>query len=276
MRKPWTGEQLALLRRHYPTSRAKAVAPIVGHPWMAVIAKAKQLGIAKARRQIRRPWTDVEIARLRELYPDTPSHVIARELGRPLHHIYNRAQVLGLAKSEAYLASPHACRLRRGDNVGARSRFQKGHVPANKGLRRPGWFSGRMQETQFKKGMRSGVAAQNWMPVGAERDIDGYRYTKISDVPNVPYSRNWRPTHVLLWEKHYGTVPPGYALKFIDGDRANVALGNLCLVSRADLGRLNVMWNRYPRELCEVIQLRGAVRRRIRRKQREEQDRRSA
>jgi DNA-binding GntR family transcriptional regulator len=30
-------------------------------------------------------------------------------------------------------------------------------------------------------------------------------------------------------------------------------------VSHADLARLNVMWNRYPRELCEVIQLRGAL-----------------
>lgn len=236
MRKPWTETELALLRERYPTTRAKALAAIVGHPWMAVITKAKQLGIAKARRQIRRPWTDVEIARLRQLYPDTPTHAIARELGRPLHHIYNRAQVLGLAKSEAYLASPHACRLRRGDNVGARYRYPKGHVPANKGLRRPGWYAGRMRETQFKKGQR-GI---RWLPIGAEvRDGDGYLIRKVTE-KGIGRQR-WRFVHVILWEEAYGPVPPGYAVKFIDGDRANVALGNLCLVSRADLARLNVM-----------------------------------
>jgi len=58
---------------------------------------------------------------------------------------------MGLTKSAAYLASPAACRLRKGDNVGAARRFRPGHVPANKGLRRPGWSTGRMAETQFKK-----------------------------------------------------------------------------------------------------------------------------
>jgi hypothetical protein len=49
---------------------------------------------------------------------------------------------MGLRKSAEYLAGPEACRLQRGDSVGARTRFSAGHVPANKGLRRPGYFPG--------------------------------------------------------------------------------------------------------------------------------------
>lgn len=47
--------------------------------------------------------------------------------------------------------------------------------PFNKGLRRPGWHVGRMRETQFRKGERSGIAAKNWRPIGTIRtDPDGY------------------------------------------------------------------------------------------------------
>jgi hypothetical protein len=86
------------------------------------------------------------------------------------------------AKSEAYLASPAACRLRRGDNIGAPYRFTKGHVPANKGLRRPGWGPGRMKETQFRKGERQGRAVKLYKPIGTERvSKDGYTERKIND-----------------------------------------------------------------------------------------------
>lgn len=222
-----------------------------------------------------KPWTEPELRRLRHFYPHIKTEHLARVLRRPLDRVYSKAQVLKLCKTPEYLASPDACRLRR-DMLSTRSvacRFQKGHAPANKGLRRPGWYAGRMRETQFKKGQVS----RKWKPIGSERLVDGYRYTKISDIRCVPWTRNWKPTHILLWEKHYGPVPRGYAVKFIDGDRDRIVLDNLCLVSRADLARLNVMWNRYPRELCEVIQLRGALKRQINRRLRnEEPHRRSA
>lgn len=272
MRKHWTCTELATLRELWPDRSAGEIVAVLGHSAESIRNKAKQLGIRKRDRLPRRPWTDEEIACLRDRYADAPTKDLARELGRPLAQVYAKAAKLGLEKSEAYLASPHACRLRRGDNVGAATRFEKGHVPANKGLRRPGWFRGRMRETQFKKGQR-GI---RWMPIGAEvRDGDGYLIRKVTEEGRG--RQRWKFVHVILWEEAYGPVPPGYAVKFIDGDRRNVVLSNLCLVSRSDLGRLNVIWNRYPRELAEVIVLRGALVRKLdRRNQREEQDRRSA
>jgi hypothetical protein len=95
----------------------------------------------------RKPWTAKEIELVRDLYPEVPTKLIAERLGRSVEKVYARAAKLGLHKSAEYLASPDACRLRRGDKVGLACRFQPGHAPANKGLRMPGWAPGRMAET---------------------------------------------------------------------------------------------------------------------------------
>jgi hypothetical protein len=220
----------------------------------------------------KRLWNAEDDQTLRAIYPDTPTPAVARQLRRSVFATYARADLLGLSKSAAYLASSHACRLRRGDNVGARFRFQKGHVPANRGLRRPGYGPGRMKETQFKKG-----TATNWMPVGSTRLVDGYVYRKISDVRNVPWTVNWKPDHYLRWEAAHGPVPTGHALAFKNGDRTDVRPDNLELISRGQLMARNSIHN-LPKPLAETIQLLGALNRQIRRrtKAHEEQDRRPA
>jgi hypothetical protein len=224
----------------------------------------------------RRYWSSEDDAQLRELYPDVKTEKIAERLRRSLASTYNRARKLGLERSAAYLASADACRLRRDNSPGVAFRFPKGHVPANKGLRRPGWSAGRMKETQFKKGVRSGQAALNWRPIGSQRLVDGYRYTKISDIRNVPWTRNWKPTHVLLWESHNGPVPAGHALKFVNGDRTDIRLDNLKLITRRTLMAHNSVHN-LPKPVAEAVQLLGVLNRKINRRSRDEkQDRRSA
>lgn len=214
-----------------------------------------------------RPWSAAELAILRDRYADTPTAALAGEIGRPACSLYQKARALGLKNSEEYLNSPHACRLRRGDNVGAPYRFKPGHVPANKGLRRPGWHAGTMQATQFKKGQKP----QTWVPVGTESvDADGYLKRKIRDDAPRGFSRyNWRYVHVLLWETQHGPVPKGYAVGFINGDKADLRPDNLVLLSRTDLMRRNTLHN-YPKEIALAIQLRGALIRKINRRTRNE------
>lgn len=204
----------------------------------------------------RQRWSPDDDAQLRELYPNMQTAEIGRRLGRSLLSTYNRAQKLGLEKTEEYLASPEACRLRRGDNVGAAHRFPKGHAPANKGLRRPGWSPGRMKATQFTPGQNG----WNWKPIGSERIIDGYRYTKVSDVRRVKWSVNWKPTHILRWEALHGPLAAGHVLKSLDGDKLNVDPANWESVPRALLPRLNggphgrsVAYNDAPGELKPTI-----------------------
>lgn len=209
----------------------------------------------------RRRWTDIDLLALNRRYPHEPTAALARELDRPLGSVRAMAGILGLHKTPEYLASPAACRLRRGDNVGAAYRFPKGHVPANKGLRRPGWAPGRMRETQFRKG----EMPHTWVHIGTEVvDGDGYRKRKVSDDRSLPSRDNWRFVHVLVWQEAHGAVPRGHAVVFRNGDRSDVRLNNLELVSRRELMRRNSV-HRLPKALAEAIQLRGALVRRIRR-----------
>src|SRR5438094_339747 len=108
------------------------------------------------RKYLRRVWSEEERARLAALYPHRPTKEVAQALGRGISGVYRMAAMRGIAKSPEFLASDESGRLK------------KGHEPANKGLRRPGWYAGRMRETQFQKGRaRSGKAAENWAPIGS-------------------------------------------------------------------------------------------------------------
>jgi hypothetical protein len=215
----------------------------------------------------RRFWTAQEWALVRDLYPHVATAKIAQQLGRTVLAIYQAADKLGLRKTAEFqqlLLAEEAARLRI---AGVRFRYPKGHVPANKGLRRPGFGPGRMKETQFKKGQIS----KRWDPelytIGALRiNADGYIDMKVCEAPG---ALAWRALHVILWEDEHGTVPPGHALCFKDRDRLNVDLPNLELITRADLCRRNSIHN-LPPEIKDAITALGALKRRVRR---EEQNR---
>jgi hypothetical protein len=220
----------------------------------------------------RRPWTDVETAQLLAQYPHMGTKLIAAMLERPLSSTYQRALAHGVKKDPIYLASPGACRLRSGDVRGAAFRFPKGHVPANKGVKRgKGWAPGRMAEGQFKPGVRQGVAVKLYKPIGTLRVTkDGYLSRKVND--DLPLQRRWKLEHVRVWEEANGPVPAGHAVKILNGEKQDVRLENLALMSRADLMRRN-SFHRYPQPIPQLIQLRGALVRQINRKAKREQDR---
>lgn len=136
-----------------------------------------------------------------------------------------------------------------------------------------------MRETQFKKGVLNGVAARRFMPIGSTRLVDGYLYRKLSAVPGGTWTVNWKPEHVLIWERAHGSIPPAHALAFCNGDRTDVRLDNLDLITRRELMRRNSVHN-LPPELASTIRLLGALKRQIRKREKphvgEEQDRRSA
>lgn len=217
------------------------------------------------KRRVRRLWSTKQLARLERDYPRMPTWKVARAVKRPVYSVYAKAIALGLRKTPEYLASPAACRLRRGDNIGAPYRFKPGQVPANKGLRRPGWHRGRMKETQFKKG------ARNWhqMPLGATRLVDGYLYVKVAEVQHQPYTVNWKLLHIIEWERANGRpLPEGHVLRFRDGNRLNTALANLELITRRENARRNAI-HRLPEPLKRAIFVKAALTRKINRMEEE-------
>lgn len=109
-------------------------------------------------------------------------------------------------------------------NSGITGRFEKGHIPANKGLK--GYCHPACKKTQFKKG-HTPVCHR---PIGSERidSKDGYILVKVAE-PN-----KWELKHRIVWEENNGPIPEGYIIIFKDGNKTNVNIDNLALVSRAE------------------------------------------
>lgn len=218
---------------------------------------------------MRHQCTPAERALLRRLYADTPTADIAERLGLPVQLIYSKARHMGLHKSQSYFDSHCSGRLRPGQILGADYRFIKGHVPANKGLRRPGWTRGRMAETQFRRGNRNGLAIELYKPIGTERITkDGYIQRKVND--DLPLQARWQMKNRLVWIEHHGPIPPTHTICFLDSNRQNCRIENLELISRADLARRNSI-HRYPPALKQVIRLSRKLQRTLEKK-REKQD----
>lgn len=122
-------------------------------------------------------------------------------------------------------------RMKRKLNLtsGVNTKFKKGQTSWNKGKKMSQETYEKCKKTMFQKGNLS-----NARPVGDERiDVDGYTYIKVEQ-PN-----KWKLKHRVLWEEKYGDIPKGYNLIFADGNKQNLDLDNLILVSNSELFILN-------------------------------------
>lgn len=105
-------------------------------------------------------------------------------------------------------------------------RFEKGHVPENKG-KHP-WKNGcpeGMRKTQFKKGH----LPHNARPVGWERidAKDGYVYIKVPGRKKMVMKHRW------LWEQAHGPIPKGYIIIFLNGNKTDCRLDNLKMIPQS-------------------------------------------
>ncbi len=209
-------------------------------------------------------WTPDQLALCKKLYPHHKTEKIAPQLDKTAAQVYSKAAWLGLKKTAEYLATPDAGRLQRGENIGKSNRFLKGHVPANKGVK--GISYPGTEATRFKKGNKP----HTWQPIGTERfSKEGYLQVKISDTGVT--RRDYAPVHQLVWQLHHGDIPEKHHVAFKDGDKTKkIVIENLELVSYAEMMKRNTLHN-YPKEIAELIQLRGVVNRKINRRIKDEQ-----
>ena len=122
---------------------------------------------------------------------------------------------------------------RRGIQTGITGHFPKGHTPFNKG-RKGIWYAG-CEVSWFKPGQKS----FNYRPIGSERiNFDGYVEVKVSNTKRPP-QRRWRVKHRLIWEAANGKIPKGHVVIFADGNKLNLALDNLLLITREELAVMN-------------------------------------
>lgn len=272
--RPWTQDELDEIRRRYADDRAEDIADDLGRNLSTVYYQAKQMNLEKApdflRRMAQRPraprsdaWTKRQREDLRRLYPYERTAEVAALIGRTPEATNSMAFKMGVQKSAEYMVEQNA-RLCAG---GKAHRIQPGNVPANKGMRRPGWHRGRMRETQFKKGHVSA----NLQQIGELRYAkkDGTWWIKIS-MDAMPVQRRWLEVHKLVWMREHGDIPPKHVVRFIEAkpeDPADITAELLECISLAENCRRNSI-HRYPKPVADAMRARGILTREINKQER--------
>lgn len=203
-----------------------------------------------------RTWTYEELSILRDLYPDNSTRHVAELLGRTYCSIAGRASIEGLKKSDNFFEK---CKGGRFTGIqGYSCRFQKGHIPANKGKK--------MSKRQYELASRT-MFKPGHLPLNTKKDGDitvrgnykrgqKYQYIRLS-------MGKWKELHRYIWEQAYGSIPKGYNVIFKDRNTMNCALENLELVSNKKLMARNTI-QRYPMELKQTFRTLGKLKQTIR------------
>lgn len=207
------------------------------------------------------PWTRAQVRTLSAHYPCLPTVEVARKVGRTVPQVYAKAADLGLKKSAAYMASDRSGRIQRGKTHPAMvsTRFRKGHTPWNKGTHYVA--GGRSAETRFKKGQ----ASVRWDPEAY--GLGAIRITTRVEALLIKYRpgkgrHTWMVMSRWVWWTETGHKPTrDEIVRVKNGDPHDTRIENLELITRAENGRRNNMWTRYPREVARLIHLKGVIRR---------------
>lgn len=214
---------------------------------------------------MRKRWTAEDRAELTRLYPYTPSKELADRFNRSLRAIYSMASELKLNKSPDYLASEKSTRIKNKQRLSISTEFNTGHTPHNKGVK--GWQAGgKAEQTQFKPRRKP----HNYQPIGTEL-VDDYGYLRRKIANTGKRYTNWVFIHKLIWKEHHGPIPKGHIVAFRNGDKSDIRLDNLELISRAENLKRNTL-HRLPEPLVQVIRIKSAITRRINQRTKQETD----
>ena len=266
--KPWTADDDALMRQHYPHTLTPAMAAMLGRRIASIHARADRLGLKKTaehKRNIvrdttrqRSPWNEQLEELMALLYPHAMPGQMQALLGIGHTAIASKAQSMGLKKTPETLTkiSRASNEKRRAADEEAyfRSKFQPGLVPWNKG-KKTGVGGG---STSYTKGN----APSTTLPLGASR----WRASHNNILIKVAQPNIWRLAHHIAWEQAHGKpLPPGHVVRFNDGNPSNLHPDNLTAISRTKLSSItSPMFNGalHP-QLRHLITLRGALTRAI-------------
>lgn len=122
---------------------------------------------------------------------------------------------------------------RLGLKNGIDARIKKGNIPLNKGKKWDEFMSKEAQEnckkTWFSSTDRNKQNSNNKpFPLFSERiDVDGYTLIKIENPSKWVFKHRW-----LYEQYHNCKIPEGYVVIFLDGNKQNLSIDNLALISQ--------------------------------------------
>lgn len=148
-----------------------------------------------------------------------------------------------------------------------RTSFKSGQIPWNKGIKF--YSGGRSHETRFKKGVMSGAAQRNHVPIGTLRiSQDGCLERKITDDPTLKPKMRWEPVQRLVWQDAHGPIPAGHIVVFRKGMKTvaeeEVTVDRLECITMAENMRRNSPYLNNP-DMAKLYQLKGAIARQVNR-----------
>ena len=171
----------------------------------------------------RRIYSDEQVQFVRDNCPHMPKKELLKRFNARF------GTEITLSKLKALMAN-------RKVNSGRTGCFPKGHRPWNYGTKGQGLTG------PNKKSFKKGNIPPNRKPLWHERicSKDGFILMKVPEKnPYTGFPTRYKHKHVWVWEQEHGPVPDGHVVFFIDGDKTNCVPGNLMLIQRAELLRLN-------------------------------------
>jgi hypothetical protein len=140
-------------------------------------------------------------------------------------------------------------------------RMKPGNVPKTKGRKWSEFMSKNGQrnslKTTFKKGnLPPNTKADGVISIRTDKRGIQYKFIRLS-------KSRWIPLHRYNWIKVNGPIKRGMKLVFKDSNTMNCDIENLELLSPGQLMKRNSYHTNYPKPVAELIQLRGALNRKI-------------
>ena len=192
-----------------------------------------------------RLFTKEEDKFLQDNYLTIPAKQMSRMLNRSENTARQRMKLLGLVVPPEII-----------QKFKEASWIKKGSVSFNKGKKQSEYMSAaaikRTKATRFKNGHEP----RNIKYDGHERvSKDGYVEMRIKKGKYVLKHRH-------VWEQKKGVIPKGMVITFKDGNKQNIKISNLKMITLKENMLRNTLHN-LPKPLAYILQLRGALNRQI-------------
>lgn len=230
----WTEIELNLLRKKYAildSFHLKKIFP--NRTYQAIKVKANAIGLKKGSgNHGRKYWSKEEIEELSKIYPNISNPKLAELFKCSIDSITHAANKYKFKKTLEYkrnMVSPKFLA------AGRKTRFNPGNVSFNKGKKWDDYMTKEAQEKSAKTHFIKGRIPHNYVLVGHERKtVDGYIEVKVRDLYGDNSVMNFELKHRLIWVKNFGPIPKNCNVSFKDGDKENLELSNLLLLTKEE------------------------------------------
>lgn len=206
---------------------------------------------------MKRPWSEADEARLRDLYGTMPAEAVAKLLQRSAQAVTTKASALGLAKKAPWTTQdddllramyPSAAMADIAAATGRTTQAVRGraNLLGMKRVDSPDRIERGRRHSQFMRERRAGgYRNSTCLPLWSIRQHGGRWLIKAKETGHA--SEDWQEVHRFIWEFLNGPIPADHVVVFRDRDNSNLHPDNLELISNA-AKMLRHSIARYPRE----------------------------